>query len=240
MRALYSLGMDAKEKILIVEDERNTAAFLEAVLSSRGYEVLRTGSGETAVQMAASHMPDLILLDLGLPDIDGMEVLKRVREWSDAPVIVVSARDGEQDKVDALDGGANDYVTKPFGGEELLARIRAAIRIRKLSGAARTDVVFTNGGLTVDYEKRIVEVDGRRARLTPTEYKILVLLSQNAGKVLSHEVILQRLWGPYNGEQQMLRVNIANIRKKIEKNPASPEHILTETGVGYRLWTGEG
>jgi len=227
--------MDKKEKILLIEDEKSFASYITAILSYRGYEVIHAGSGETAVYMAASHTPDLILLDLGLPDIDGIDVLIRIREWSDVPIIIVSARQGEDEKVKALDSGANDYVTKPFGNEELLARIRASIRIHNRMSAARTVSVFSTGGLTIDYEKRVVSVNGAHVHMTPMEYKILVLLAQNAGKVLTHNHILERLWGPYASEVQMLRVNIANIRKKIEKDPADPTYIVTEVGVGYRI-----
>jgi two-component system KDP operon response regulator KdpE len=167
--------------------------------------------------------------------MDGFRVLGRIREWSDVPVVVVSARQEEAAKVRALDGGANDYVTKPFASGELLARMRAAIRIYKRSTDTRRAGVFSNGGLMVDFERRAVAVDGNPIHLTPIEYKILVLLAQNAGKALSHDHILGALWGPYGSESQTLRVNIANIRKKIEKNPARPAYIVTEVGVGYRM-----
>jgi len=225
----------SKEKILLVEDDKSISSFITAILSYREYEVVHAGCGEMAIYMAASHAPGLILLDLGLPDMDGSQVLGRIREWSDVPVIVVSARHDEQEKVRALDGGANDYVTKPFGSEELLARIRAAIRVHRRSVNARQASVFTNGGLTIDYEKRVVAVNGMPVHLTPIEYKIIVLLAQNAGKVLTHDYMLGNLWGPYASESQTLRVNVANIRRKIEKNPADPEYIVTEVGVGYRM-----
>lgn len=229
------MTMAIKEKILLVEDEKNITSFITAILSYREYEILHACNGEMAIHMTASHGPDLVLLDLGLPDMDGIDVLKRIREWTDIPVIVVSARQEEQEKVEALDSGANDYVTKPFGNDELLARIRTAIRIyRRISNTKKVSV-FVNGGLVIDYEKRIVTVDGNPVHLTPVEYKIVVLLSQNAGKVLTHDHILQSLWGPYASESQVLRVNVANIRRKIEKNPADPEYIITEVGVGYRM-----
>jgi len=227
--------MENREKILLVEDDKAFTSYITSVLSFRDYEVVQAGAGEMAVNMAATHAPDLILLDLGLPDIDGMEVLRRIREWSDVPVIVVSARQGEHDIVLALDGGANDYITKPFGSEELLARIRAAVRIHRKSISTRKESVFINGGLEIHYEKRVVTVDGNPAALTPTEYRIIVLLSQNVGKVLTHDQIRGYLWGPYAGESQTLRVNIANIRKKIEKKTAGPLYIVTEVGVGYRM-----
>ena len=227
--------MNMKDKILLIEDEKKLSSFIITVLSYHDYDVIHADSGNVGIHMAASHMPDLILLDLGLPDMDGMDVLKRIREWSDSPVIVVSARQNEQEKVNALDNGANDYVTKPFGNDELLARIRSAIRIYRNSLGARTKSVFTNGGLTIDYEKRIVKVDNAPVQLTPTEYKIIVLLSQSVGKVLTHDFISTRLWGPYTSESQTIRVNVANIRRKVEKNPADPYYILTEVGVGYRM-----
>jgi len=227
--------MNVKEKILHIEDEKSVSALITAILSHHGYETLHAASGGTGIHMAASHMPDLILLELMLPDMDGIHVIERVREWSDVPIIVVSARQKEQDKVKALDSGANDYVTKPFGSDELLARIRGAIRTHKRSAGVKRESVFTNGGLTIDYEKRVVTAEGKPIHLTPIEYKILVLLSQNAGKVLTHDHMLECLWGPYASESQTLRENIANIRRKIEKNPACPEYIVTEVGVGYRM-----
>jgi len=230
-----SVSVKTKGRILLVEDDRGLVPFISAILSYHEYEVIHANCGKLAVHMAASHTPDLILLDLGLPDIDGIQVLERIREWSDVPVIVVSARHDEQEKVRALDSGANDYVVKPFGNDELLARIRTAIRIHRRSADTRKVCVFVNGGLVIDYEKRVVTVDGNPVHLTPIEYKIVVLLSQNAGKVLTHDHILGNLWGPYASENQTLRVNVANIRRKIEKNPADPEYIITEVGVGYRM-----
>jgi len=224
-----------KEKILVVEDDKGLASFLAALLSHHEYEAIHAENGKKAVQMAASYVPDLILLDLGLPDMDGHRVLGQVREWSDVPVIIISARQTEQEKVKALDGGANDYVTKPFGIDELLARIRAAIRIHRQAGGARMESVFSNGGLRVDYEKRAVTAQGDAVHLTPTEYRLLTLLARHAGKVLTHEFILTSLWGPHAGESQTLRVNVANLRRKIEKDPAAPRYILTEIGVGYRM-----
>ena len=226
-----------REKILLVEDEKSLASFF-AALFSRQYELVHVRTGEMAVHMAASHAPDLILLGLGLPDMDGLQVLGRIREWSDVPVIIVSARQEEQEKVKALDSGANDYVTKPFGSDELLARIRAAIRTHKRAAGAQGGSVFQSGGLTIDYERRIVAVDGVPVHLTRIEYKLIVLLSKSAGRVLTHEHLLECLWGPYASENQTLRVNVANIRRKIEKNPASPAYIVTEVGVGYRMAEG--
>ena len=227
--------MSIKEKVLLVEDEKNLTSFITAILSYREYDVVHTGLGELAIRMAASHMPDIILLDLGLPDMDGINVLERVREWSDVPVIVISARQDDKEKVKLLDSGANDYVTKPFSSDELLARIRTAIRIYKRSTGVRMISIFTNGRLVIDYEKRVVTMDENPIHLTPTEYKIIVLLSQNMGKVLTYSHILGCIWGPYANDSSMLRVNVANIRRKIEKYPADPEYIITEVGVGYRM-----
>ena len=227
--------MEIKEKILLIEDEKNLTSFMTTILTFNEYEIIQTNTGSMGIHMAASHSPDLILLDLGLPDMDGITVLERVREWSNVPIIVVSARQNEQEKVKALDMGANDYVTKPFGSDELLARIRSAIRITRRTANTKSDSAFVNGGFMIDYEKRVVSVEGRNVQLTPTEYKIVVLLSQNAGKVLTHDYFLRLLWGPYANENQTLRVNVANIRRKIEKNPADPVYIVTEVGVGYRM-----
>lgn len=227
--------MSTNGKILLIEDEKSITSLITAILSYNKYEIIHTASGEMSINLAASHNPDLILLDLGLPDMDGVDVLKRIRERSDVPIIVVSARQNEQEKVEALDNGANDYVTKPFGHYELLARIRTSIRIHQRTNRSRLSNVFTSGGLKIDYEKHLVSVDGKMVHFTPIEYKIISLLAQNAGKVLTHDYMLEFIWGPYGVESQILRVNVANIRRKIEKNPADPVYIATEIGVGYRM-----
>lgn len=232
-----------KEKILIIEDEQPIRNFMHAILSARGYDVLLARSGAMANTMIASHCPDLIILDLGLPDMDGMSVLTQVRQWSKVPVVVVSARSHEKDKVAALDAGADDYLTKPFGTEELLARIRAAIRhTRTPSGSdmlANTGL-FHAGELTIDYGKRRVFVAGQDAGLTQNEYKLVALLGLYAGRVLTYDFLIRELWGPSaRSDNQILRVNMANIRRKIEKNPAQPEYIFTEVGVGYRMVEGD-
>jgi len=229
-----------KAKILVVEDERVIVNFLTAILNGNNYQVLRTASGAEAVSMAASHLPDLILLDLGLPDLDGTEVLRRIREWSDAPIIIISARQGEQEKVACLDAGANDYITKPFGNKELLARIRASLRQHEKLRDRRSllESSFTTGGLTIHYAQRRVVADGVQIHLTPIEYKLLVLLSRNSGVVLTHDYMLREIWGPFTTDSQLLRVNMANIRRKIEPDPADPKYILTEIGVGYRMADG--
>lgn len=185
--------------------------------------------------MASSYCPDLMLLDLGLPDIDGLDVLSGIRKWSDMPVIVVTARGNETEKVKALDLGADDYITKPFGTMELLARIRTAIRHKQKSYNPSETTKIHIGGLDIDIVKRSVTMDGDVVHFTPIEYKILLLLAQNAGKVLTLESISKEIWGPYTDEQNALRVNMANIRRKIEENPAEPKYILTEVGVGYRM-----
>ncbi|MCL6458264.1 MAG: response regulator transcription factor, partial [Gorillibacterium sp.] len=211
-----------------MEDESGISNFITAILNSNHYHVLRTETGREAISMVASYSPDLILLDLGLPDLDGLEVLKIIRQWTGIPVIVVSARGHEREKVEALDLGADDYVTKPFGTSELLARIRTAIRHnQKIKGEGQSEVEkISIGDLVIDYAKRLITVDGNEVHFTPIEYKIVVLLSKYAGKVLTHAFISKEIWGPYTNENQTLRVNMANIRRKIEENPAEPKYIL--------------
>ena len=226
-----------KPMILVIEDEEAICNFITAILNSNGYQVIKTSMGREGLSMAASYSPDVILLDLGLPDIDGVEILKGIREWSKIPVVVVSARGHEREKVEALDLGADDYIVKPFGTSELLARIRTALRHSpqsmgsQVQGAVKTTV----GELQIDYEKRSVTLAGKVIHLTPVEYKILALLSKNAGKVLTHDYIMKEIWGLYAGDSHTLRVNMANIRRKIEENPGAPKFILTEMGVGYRM-----
>ena len=235
--------MKIKEKVLLIEDERTIRGFMQAILTANGYDVLMAGTGAMANTMISSHCPDLIILDLGLPDMDGMTILRSVREWSKVPILVVSARSHERDKVEALDAGADDYLTKPFGTEALLARIRAAIRhTRTPDGAAAVanSGVFTAGDLTIDYGKHRVYIAGRDAGLTQNEYKLVALLGLHAGKVLTYDYLIKELWGPSaRSDNQILRVNMANIRRKIEKNPAQPAYIFTESGVGYRMIEGD-
>ena len=235
--------MKIKDKVLIVEDEQSISNFISTILTANGYDTLTVRSGEEALTMISSHCPDLIVLDLGLPDMDGIEVLKSVRKWSGLPVVVVSARQHERDKVEALDCGADDYLVKPFGTGELLARIRTAIRHTRTALAdsqiARTGK-FTTGELTIDYDKHQVLLRGENARLTVNEYKIVSLLGKYAGKVLTYDFIIRELWGPKaRTDNQILRVNMANIRRKIETDPGQPEYIFTEVGVGYRMRDGE-
>lgn len=230
--------MESKKLVLIVEDENPICHFITTILSANGYRVVSTGLGLEIPSLVSSHCPDVVILDLGLPDIDGLDALRALREWSDIPVVVVSARVGERDKVAALDGGADDYVTKPFGPAELLARIRTAIRhaaARQMNGEGSGETVFEIGGLLVDAGKMSVFLEGKELHVTPIEFKILELLARNRGKVMTHDMILKSVWGPYCTDTQTLRVNMANIRRKIEKNPAEPRFIRTEIGVGYRM-----
>lgn len=235
--------MKIKDKVLLVEDEQSISNFISTILSANDYDVLAVRTGEEALTMISSHCPDLIVLDLGLPDMDGIEVLKSVRKWSNLPVVVVSARQHENDKVEALDCGADDYLVKPFGTAELLARIRAAIRHTRTT-LANSQIAqsgkFTTGELTIDYDKHQVLLRGENAKLTVNEYKIVSLLGKYAGKVLTYDFIIRELWGPKaRTDNQILRVNMANIRRKIEKDPAQPEYIFTEVGVGYRMREGD-
>ncbi len=229
--------MDVKPLVMVIEDEEAICSFITAILNSNGYQVVKTNTGKEGVSMAASYSPDIILLDLGLPDIDGVEVLKSIRRWSKIPIIVVSARGHEREKVEALDLGADDYIVKPFGTSELLARIRTALRHspQSLGGESNGAEKLTVGELEIDYGKRTVLLTGNTVHLTPVEYKILALLSKNAGKVLTHDYIMREIWGLYAGDSHTLRVNMANIRRKIESNPGAPKYILTEMGVGYRM-----
>ena len=229
--------MKIRDRIMIVEDEKSIAGFIKAILTSNGYDAMVVQSGNEALSMISSHCPDLVILDLGLPDMDGMTIISNVRSWTQLPIVVVSARGNEHDKVSALELGADDYITKPFGAAELLARIRVAIRhTRNVGGALADSGRFVAGDLTVDYDKHQVLISGENAKLTQNEYRIVALLSRYAGKVLTYDFIMKELWGPQTGGgNQILRVNMANIRRKIEKNPAAPQFIFTEVGVGYRM-----
>jgi two-component system KDP operon response regulator KdpE len=219
-------------RILIVDDERAIRRFLKASLGSQ-YHITEAVSGAEALSAVASDRPDVVILDLGLPDMDGMEVTRQLREWTKVPIIIVSVREHEADKIAALDAGADDYLTKPFGVGELMARLRAALR-----HSAQTDAepVFKQGNLVVDFRKREVTVNGEPVTLTPTEYDLLRDLVTHAGKVLTHRQLLHAVWGPaYDAETHLLQVNISNLRRKIEPDPSRPSYILTEPGVGYRL-----
>jgi two-component system, OmpR family, KDP operon response regulator KdpE len=220
-------------RILLVDDEAAILRFLKTVLDSAEFCVYKAENGRLAIAAAAAVRPDLILLDLGLPDIDGIEVIRRIREWSKVPIIVLSVREREDDKVTALDAGADDYLTKPFGVGELLARIRAALR-RALQTVPAP--VYKIEDLEVDLVRRRVLVAGVETQLTPTEYDLLRVLVTNAGKVLTHRQILRQIWGAgYVEQPHVLRVNISNLRRKIEKDSSRPRYIITEVGVGYRL-----
>jgi two-component system KDP operon response regulator KdpE len=225
-------------KVLLVEDEDSMRRFLRPALSAQGYRVIEATTGTEALRLAASHNPELVMLDLGLPDVDGIEVTRRLREWTQAPIIIISARGQEPDKVQALDAGADDYLTKPFGLQELLARIRVArrhaeSRAHQKSGDA---AVLRAGVLRVDLDKRRVHVGEREVRLTPIEYKLLLVLARNAGKVLTHHQLLKEVWGPGRaGQTQYLHVYMGHLRNKLETDPARPRLLITEPGVGYRF-----
>jgi two-component system KDP operon response regulator KdpE len=207
--------------------------FLRAALASRGYRLVEAGTIREAEQLATSHNPDVFLLDLGLPDGDGIDLVRRLRGWTRAPIVVLSARGREEDKVDALDTGADDYLTKPFGVNELLARLRVALR--HAQEGPEQPAVLEAGPVRVDVARHEVTVDGREVRLTPTEFRLLALLARHAGKVLTHRQILREVWGPNATEAHYVRVHMAELRKKIEAEPARPKVIVTEPGVGYRL-----
>ncbi len=225
-----------KPLILIVEDDPQIRRFLRATLAAEGYRFQEAVTAEEALNLAASHQPDLILLDLGLPDRDGLEVISGVREWSQAPILILSARGQETDKIAALDLGADDYVAKPFAVGELLARIRAALRRSSAMVGDAPGAVFQFGHVEVDLDKRVVKVDGKDVHLTPNEYKLLQVLIKHCGKVLTQRQLLTEVWGPNSTEQaQYLRVYIAQLRRKLESDPARPKHLQTEPGVGYRL-----
>jgi two-component system, OmpR family, KDP operon response regulator KdpE len=220
---------------ILIEDERQIRRFVRTALEAEGWSVVEAETMRQGLADAGARKPDLIILDLGLPDGDGMEFLQELRSWSKVPVIVLSARVGEQDKIEALDGGADDYLTKPFGVGELLARVRAASR-RHQNGGADSDAVFEFGDVRVDLSRRTVEKRGTLVHLTPTEYRLLTLLIANAGKVLTHRQILREVWGPSHSEDgHYVRVYMGHLRQKLEDEPAQPKHILTETAVGYRL-----
>ncbi|CAG0984482.1 KDP operon transcriptional regulatory protein KdpE [Planctomycetaceae bacterium] len=224
---------DSSLKILVVDDERPIRRFLNASLGNR-YTILEAENGGDAIQSTAVNHPDLVILDLGLPDMDGTEVTQRLREWTDVPVIVISVRDSEEDKVAALDAGADDYLTKPFGTSELLARIRVALRHSNKTESE--SAIYQNNGLTVDFIKREVKVDDRLITLTPTEYNILKILVTHAGKVLTHHQLIKEVWGSnYEADSHLLRVNVSNLRRKVENDTLKPQYIITEPGVGYRL-----
>jgi two-component system KDP operon response regulator KdpE len=225
-----------KGLILLIEDEPQMQRFLRIILQGHGYRLVESSTGQEGLMQAATRSPDLILLDLGLPDIDGLEVTRRLREWSDIPIIVISAREQEQDKIKALDAGADDYLTKPFGAGELMARIRVAMRHRAMRQAGQQESVFILENLRVNFARRQVFLNEKEIHLTPIEYNLLTVLIKNAGKVLTHRQLLKEVWGPsYLTETQYLRVYMTQLRHKLEVDPARPRLLINEPGVGYRL-----
>ena len=229
--------MDIKPLILIIEDDKPIARFLEISMETQGYRYISTKFGKEGIALAYSHNPDMIILDLGLPDIDGLEVIEKIKENLNIKIIVVSAREHERQKVDALDKAADDYLTKPFSIPELVARIRVAFRNKRDNQDKSENIEFYEfNGLKVDYEKRQVLVDNVEIKLTPIEYKLVELLSKHSGRVLTHKFLIKETWGTYlESDNQTLRVFMANIRKKIESDTTNPKYIVTEVGVGYRL-----
>ncbi len=226
-----------KYKLLVVEDEKNINHFICALLEANGYQTVPVQTGQSAQMVFSSHRPDLVILDLGLPDMDGMELLKQIRLTSSIPVIVLSARSNEGDKVAALDLGANDYITKPFGSAELVARVRTALRITRHNAQGNASGGrFLSGNLSIDYDARMVCIQRSPIKLTQTEYNILALLSQYPGKVMTYAAIIREIWGYSDpGSTKKLQVNMANIRKKLGDKPGQKNHIVNELGVGYRM-----
>ena len=225
-----------KTLILVVEDDLPVQNLITVTLQAQGTRYLTAQTGQAAVITAATHNPDIILLDLGLPDLDGVEVIRRVRSWSNVPIIVISARSEDPDKIDALDAGADDYLTKPFSVAELLARLRVTLRRLNTAAPDAAPSVFRNGALRIDYAAGCVSLDGEEIRLTPIEYKLLCLLSRNVGKVLTHKYITQNIWGDsLESSTASLRVFMATLRKKLTRTPDSPAYIQTHVGIGYRM-----
>lgn len=229
--------MNNNTMILVVEDEKPIRNFIRISLDTQGYRVIESSTGNEAMALTMSYNPELIILDLGLPDIDGIEIIRKIREFKDTPIIIVSARGQDRDKIDALDLGADDYLSKPFSMGELLARVRVLLRrVGKNKESSEIVSNYNVDGLEVDLEKRRIMIQGEEVHFTPIEFKIFALLVKHAGKVLTHNYIIKEVWGGViGGENQSLRVFMANIRRKIEKEPANPRFLLTEVGVGYRL-----
>ena len=227
---------DSKPLILVVEDEPQMRKFVRIALESHDYRVVEAATGEEAMRQASAYTPDAVLLDLGLPDMDGLEVTRRLREWSAVPIVIISARGQEDSKVRALDGGADDYITKPFGAAELMARLRVALRHAAQSKDAPTALVRIGEDVEVDLVKRVVRVRGAEVHLTPIEYKLLTTLAKHAGMVMTHRQLLEQVWGPGHAHQmQYLRVYMTQLRHKLEQQPARPRYLVTEPGIGYRL-----
>ena len=223
--------------ILVVEDDVPVRNLIGTTLKTHGYDYMTASNGESALMQASSHNPDVVLLDLGLPDMDGVDVIKKIRTWSQMPIIVISARTEDKDKIDALDAGADDYLTKPFSVEELLARIRVTERrLSALQSSSKSESIFVNGNLKINYAAGCAYLNGEELHLTPIEYKLLCLLSNNIGKVLTHTFITQKIWGAaWESNIASLRVFMATLRKKIEPSADSPQYIQTHVGIGYRM-----
>ena len=227
-----------KLSILVIEDEKSICDFITKTLNAQNYKTTSAHTGKDGLAILTSALPDLVLLDLGLPDMDGLDIIQQTRRWSSLPIIVISARTQEREKVAALDAGADDYITKPFGTDELLARIRTAIRNSNkiMTDSMNNNRPYSAKGLTVDFDKRLVTVDGNEIHLTRVEYKIVSMLAKNSGKVITYSSLIDQVWGPYaDDNNRILRVNMANIRRKLEKNPGEPVYIFTELGIGYRM-----
>ena len=227
-----------KLSILVIEDEKSICDFITKTLNAQNYKTTSAHTGKDGLAILTSALPDLVLLDLGLPDMDGLDIIQQTRRWSSLPIIVISARTQEREKVAALDAGADDYITKPFGTDELLARIRTAIRHSNkiMTDSMNNNRPYSAKGLTVDFDKRLVTVDGNEIHLTRVEYKIVSMLAKNSGKVITYSSLIDQVWGPYaDDNNRILRVNMANIRRKLEKNPGEPVYIFTELGRGYRM-----
>ena len=223
----------SKLSVLVIEDDKSICSFMTTSLCGNGYRVTSAHTGREGMSLTASLCPDVILLDLGLPDMDGCDILRHLRTWSHTPVIIISARSEEQEKVKALDMGADDYITKPFGTAELMARIRTSLRHGR---GSCSETVYRALNLEINFEKRMVRLKGELIHLTQIEYQLLTLLAKNSGRVLTYNYIMNALWGPYvDNNNQILRVNMANIRRKIEQNPAQPQYLFTEVGIGYRM-----
>lgn len=229
---------EKKRTAVVIEDDAQIRRFLKVTLEENGFKYVEADTAKKGLIQCETQMPDLIILDLGLPDMDGLEVIEQVREWTKVPIVVLSARGHEKDKVTALDSGADDYLTKPFGVDELMARIRVALRHSAKAGGGDGETSFRHKGLEVDLEKRIVTVSGKEVHLTPIEYRLLATLVKHAGKVLTHRQLLVEVWGPNSQfEHQYVRVYMNQLRHKLEPEPARPKYLVTETGVGYRLKT---
>jgi two-component system KDP operon response regulator KdpE len=227
---------EPKPNILVIEDEPALQKFLRITLEAQGYRIIEAATGEQGLRHASMSQPDLVILDLGLPDIDGLQVTQQLRQWTAIPIIIVSARGKEQDKVVALDAGADDYLTKPFGVSELLARVRVVLRHLSAANRDTGDSVFQSGSLRVDLARRDVSVAGKAVHLTPNEFKLLAVLIKNAGKVMTHRQLLREVWGPGSGEEtHYLRVYMNQLRQKLEPDASRPQYLQTEPGVGYRL-----